>query len=71
MGEWKNNRLTIDIVSIDGEPDYFKGLRLRNFIQKSSEDEIVDGVETAKLGEEFRLFGRIIARKLQEPTARK
>jgi len=65
VGEWKNDRLTVDIVSIDGEPDYFKGLRLRNFIQKSSDYEIVDGVETAKPGEEFRVLGRISARKVR------
>ena len=65
VGEWKDDRLTVDIVSIDGEPDYFKGLKLRNFIQKSSDDEIVDGVETARQGEDFRLFGKINARRIQ------
>ncbi len=63
VGEWNNDRLVFDIVSIDGEPDYFKGLKWRSFIHKYSENEIGSGLEVSKNGEPFRLYGETRARR--------
>ncbi len=64
VGEWKNDRLVFDIISIDGEPEFFKGLRWRSFIHKYSENEIGSGLEVAKKEEPFRLYGESRARRL-------
>ncbi|MFQ5870691.1 MAG: hypothetical protein ACE5IB_00835 [Candidatus Geothermarchaeales archaeon] len=67
VGEWKDDRLTLDIVGIDGGPEYFKGLRWRSFIQKYSEDEMGLGLEVAKEGEAFRPYGETRARRVNLP----
>ncbi len=56
--------MVFDIVSIDGEPDFFKGLRWRSFIHKYSNSEIGSGLELAKKEEPFRLYGETRARRL-------
>jgi len=63
VGDWKDDRLVFDIVSIDGEPDFFKGVRWRSFIRKYSENEIGSGLEVSKKGEPFRLYGETRARR--------
>ncbi len=63
VGEWKDDGLVFDIVSIDGEPEFFKGVRWRSFIRKYSESEIGFGLEVAKKGEQFRLYGETRARR--------
>ncbi len=64
VGEWKNDRLVFDIVSIDGEPDFFKGLKWRSFIHRYSENEIGSGLEVSKKGEPFRLYGETRASRV-------
>lgn len=58
IGEMKGDRLTFDCVSIDAEPDYWKGLRIRSFLQRHSDNDFSTGLETAKEGEDFRLYGQ-------------
>ncbi len=64
VGEWKDDRLVLDVVSMDGEPEYFKGVKWRSFVQKYSEDEIGVGLEASKRGELFRLYGETRARRV-------
>lgn len=47
-----------DTVSIDAEPDYWKGLKIRSFLHKHSDNEISLGLQTAKQGGEFRTYGQ-------------
>jgi len=64
IGEQKGeDRFVFDTTSIDAEPDYWKGLRIRSFMQKHSESEITMGLETAKKGEEFHVLGQNRFRK--------
>ncbi len=64
VGELNGDRLTLDVVSTDGEPDYFKGTRWRSYIHKYSENEIGTGLEVAKSGEPFRLYGEQRAKRV-------
>ncbi len=64
VGGWKDDRLVLDVVSMDGEPEYFKGVKWRSFVQKYSEDEIGVGLEASKKGEPFRLYGDTRARRV-------
>ena len=64
VGEFNEDRLTLDVVSTDGEPDYFKGTRWRSYIHKHSLSEIGTGLEVAKEGESFRLYGEQRSRKI-------
>jgi len=57
IGDWNGDRLVFDVVSIDGEPDYFRGMKWRSFVHKYSEDEIGLGLEASKNSEPFRLYG--------------
>ncbi|HEV2120814.1 MAG TPA: hypothetical protein VGS11_12030 [Candidatus Bathyarchaeia archaeon] len=65
VGDFHNDRLTFDVVSMDGEPDYFKGLKWRSFIHRYSENEIGTGLEVSKQGGLFRLYGESKARRVQ------
>jgi len=65
VGDFNGRRLTFEVVSMDGEPDYFKGLKWRSFVQKYSENEIGTGLEVSKNGEPFRLYGESKARRIQ------
>ncbi len=56
--------MTFDVVSTDGEPDFFKGTRWRSYLHKYSSEEIGTGLEVAKVGESFRLYGEQRARKV-------
>jgi len=64
VGELHGDRLTFDVVSTDGEPDFFKGTKWRSYIHKYSTDEIGTGLEVAKGSEPFRLYGEQRARKV-------
>lgn len=64
VGEWRDDRLLFDIVSTDGEPSFFKGVRWRSFIRKYSEAEIGSGLEVAKEGQSFRLYGETRAKRV-------
>ena len=64
VGELNGDRLTLDVVSTDGEPDFFKGTRWRSYLHKYSSEEIGTGLEVAKVGEPFRLYGEQRARKV-------
>ena len=64
MGEWKDDRLLFYIVSIDAEPSFFKGVKWRSFIHRYSENEIGSGLEVAKGGEQFHLYGETRARRV-------
>jgi hypothetical protein len=68
IGSLYGDRLTLDVISMDGEPEYFKGMRWRSFIQKYSDNEIGTGLEVAKGGEAFRLYGESRAKKVRTPT---
>lgn len=65
IGSLDGDRLTLDVVSMDGEPDYFKGTRWRSFIQKYSENEIGTGLEVAKDNGPFKLYGESRAKRIQ------
>ena len=64
VGELTKDRLTFDVVSTDGEPDFFKGTRWRSFLHKYSSEEIGTGLEIAKPGEPFRPYGEQRSKKL-------
>ncbi len=64
VGELNGDRLTLDVVSTDGEPDFFKGTRWRSYLHEYSSEEIGTGLEVAKVGEPFRLYGEQRARKV-------
>lgn len=65
VGDLTGDRLVLDVVSIDGEPDYFKGTRWRSFIQKYSENEIGMGLEVAKADGPFKPYGETRAKRIQ------
>jgi len=64
-GSMNGDRLVLDVVSMDGEPDYFRGTRWRSFIQKYSENEIGTGLEVAKDNGPFGLYGESRAKRIQ------
>lgn len=64
MGEWRNDGLLFDIESIDGEPDFFKGVKWRSFIHRYTENEIGSGLEVAKEGQPFRPYGETRAKRV-------
>jgi len=64
VGEWKDDKLLFDIVMIDSELSFFKGVRWRSFIRKYSEAEIGSGLEVAKEEQPFRLYGETRARRV-------
>ena len=64
IGDLHGDRLTFAVISMDSEPDYFKGLKWRSFIHKYSENEIGTGLEVSKQGEPFRLYGESKARRV-------
>jgi hypothetical protein len=68
VGSLNVDRLTLDVVSMDGEPEYFKGMKWRSFIQKYSENEIGTGLEVAKGSEPFRLYGESRAKRVRNRT---
>jgi len=65
VGELKGDRFVFDCIGIDAEPDYWKGVRIRSFLQKHSDTEISMGLEIAKKGEDFRLYGQNRYHKLR------
>jgi hypothetical protein len=65
VGDLQGNRLTFQVVSMDSEPDYFKGLAWRSFIHKYSEHEIGTGLEVSKQGEPFQPYGESKARRVR------
>lgn len=65
IGDLNGDRLVLDVVSMDGEPDYFKGTKWRSFIQKYSENEIGTGLEVSKDHEPFRVYGESRAKRIQ------
>ena len=64
VGELTGDRLLLDILSIDCEPGFFKGVKWRSFIHRYSENEIGSGLEVAKGGEQFHLYGETRARRV-------
>ena len=65
IGDLHDKRLVFDVVSIDGEPDFFKGTKWRSFIQKYSDNEIGTGLEVAKGNGPFTLYGETRAKRVQ------
>jgi len=65
VGDYHGDRLTFEVISMDGEPDYFKGLKWRSFIHKYSDNEIGTGLEVSKNGEPFRLYGESRAKRVR------
>jgi hypothetical protein len=65
VGDLHGDRLTFNVISMDSEPDYFKGLKWRSFIHKYSQNEIGTGLEVSKNSEPFRLYGESKARRVQ------
>ena len=65
VGNFDGSRLTFDVVSMDGEPDFFKGTRWRSFVHKYSDHEIGTGLEVAKQDGPFNLYGESRAKKVQ------
>lgn len=66
VGSFDGSRLTFDVVSMDGEPDFFKGTRWRSFVHKYSDYEIGTGLEVAKQDGPFSLYGESKAKKVQK-----
>jgi len=58
IGDVENGRFIFNCVNMDSEPDYFKNVKFRTFIEKISEKRIVLGIEVAKQGEDYRLYGQ-------------
>lgn len=56
IGEPNGRRFTFDSVGIDSEPEYYKGVKFRTFVEELSDRNITMGVETAKPGETYHLF---------------
>ena len=65
VGDFHGDRLTFEVVSMDGEPDYFKGLKWRSFIHKYSDSEIGTGLEVSKDNQPFRPYGESKARRVR------
>ena len=65
VGDLHGDRLTFNVISMDSEPDHFKGLKWRSFIHKYSQNEIGTGLEVSKNSEPFRLYGESRARRVQ------
>ena len=65
IGSLDGDRLVLDVVSMDGEPDYFRGTRWRSFIQKYSENEIGTGLEVARDNGPFTIYGESRAKRIQ------
>lgn len=63
-GIMNGNRLTFDVIAIDGEPQYFKGMKWRSFIHKYSENEIGLGLEVSQNNGPFRLYGETRAKRV-------
>lgn len=68
VGILNGDRLVLDVISIDGEPDYFKGTKWRSFIQKYSENEIGTGLEVAKADGPFKPYGESRAKRISSST---
>lgn len=64
VGELDGDRLVFDILSIDGEPSFFRGVKWRSFIHRYKENETGSGLEVAKEGEPFHLYGETRARRI-------
>ena len=58
VGTVRGSRFLFDSVGIDALPDYWKGLRIRTFLDKKSEDEFTSGLMTANKGGPFRIYGQ-------------
>jgi hypothetical protein len=58
VGRLKGDKFVFECIGIDSEPSYWKGLRIRTFIDRISNNEFLSGLETAKPGGKFKLFGR-------------
>ncbi len=58
VGELRGERFDFDCTGVDAMPDFWKGLRIRTFIEKHSDADFTSGLETAKEGEDFRVFGQ-------------
>ena len=58
LGDVKGDRFVFDCVGIDAEPDFWKGVKIRSFLQKHSDNEISMGLEVAKKDEDFRVYGQ-------------
>lgn len=63
-GVMSGNRLTFDVIGIDGEPKYFKGMKWRSFIHKYSDKEIGLGLEVSENNVPFRLYGETKAKRV-------
>lgn len=70
VGSLIGDRLVFDVVSIDGEPEYFRGMKWRSFIQKYSEDEIGTGLEVSKEGGPYQLYGESRAKRVRQSARR-
>ena len=63
VGDLRGDRLVLDVVSIDGEPEYFRGMKWRSFVQKYSDNEIGTGLEASKDGGPYQLYGESRAKR--------
>ena len=65
VGDAEGDKFTFDCVSIDAEPDYWRGMKIRSFLVKHSNDEISMGLEIAKKGEDYQLYGKNRFRRIR------
>jgi hypothetical protein len=64
VGELEGKRFNFESVGIDSEPEYYKGVRFRTFVEMVSPKTIAMGVETAKSGKGYTLYGKQILTRL-------
>jgi hypothetical protein len=51
-------------VAIEPTPQAFDGMTWRSYLRKVSDTETQDGLESAKSGEDFTLFGEVVSKKI-------
>ncbi|MHA2042772.1 MAG: hypothetical protein ACW975_13020 [Candidatus Thorarchaeota archaeon] len=61
--ERTDDLLRFDVV-IEPTPQSFDGMKWRSYLQKVSDTETRDGLEAAKSGEDFALFGEVATKKI-------
>jgi hypothetical protein len=65
IGEQAGNRFNFESVGIDSEPDFYKGVGFRSFVEKVSANAINLGIENAKQGKAYTLYGQQKLKRLQ------
>lgn len=62
--ESSENEIRFEVVS-EPTPQAFDNMRWRSFIRKISDDEIIEGLESAKEGEDFVTYGEDVMKRVK------